>query len=110
MAEDDDILDDDIIQTILIRLVRKHDKRGRAVDRHQSYTLAKNLILHCTSELQNSITQVILTAIRNKGKGGTHLDRLYHELIQEVNQIDSALVVPVLPHLEKELKVSLSFI
>lgn len=106
MAEDDDILDDDILQTILTCLIPKHNKKGQANVPHQSYELARNLILHCTAELQNSITHYILDAIQKQGKGSTVLYQHYHTLIRQINTISPPILIPILPHLERELKVS----
>lgn len=106
MAEDDDILDDDILQTILGCLIPKHNKKGQANVAHQSYQLASNLILHCTAELQNSITQFILVAIHQQGKAKTVLYQHYHTLIRQINVISPTILIPILPHLEKELKVN----
>ena len=65
MIEDDDVIDDDILQTILICLIPKPKKRGSGTTQHPAYPLAEKLILHCTSELHNSITQFLLDAKAN---------------------------------------------
>ena len=104
MAEDDEILDDDILQIILVCLLPKTSKRRKASEIHPAYPLARNLILHCTSELQNSINQFILVAIQSKGKGDTALYRHYHDLIRQINRITPSLLVHTLSSLENELQ------
>src|SRR3990167_2407479 len=109
MAEDDEILDEDILQTILQTLLPKLNKRGQPTDKKNAYTLAKNVVMHCTNELSPGITQFVIDSIQKLGKGETALENQYHALICELNQIAPTILTYVLPHLEHEIKVSFFF-
>ena len=100
-VEESEDISQEMLDVLLKPLTSPHKK-----DAPIAYKLAQNLINRCADVLQPPLTGFINSMI----DGDNHVAEAalrdsYHEIIFELNKINSSLLISILPNLEKELIV-----